>query len=63
MWIVVTSPIVYLPESARDAYELASDRGITPEAAADAQRRECWKFVGYNDYGQEAFVPPSAIEH
>lgn len=55
----VTHPCTPLPEAARDAYDLAQERGITPEAGAAVQRQENWQFAGYNDCGQPTFVPPT----
>lgn len=54
---IITSPVVPLPDSARDAYEVAAERGVTPEEAARQQAAEGWEFIGYNDCGQAAYVP------
>lgn len=59
---IVTLPFIPLPPDARDAYELAEEQNITPEAAAALQRGRDWEFVGYNDFGQPAYVPVAHLD-
>lgn len=48
-----------LQPAGKDAYEIAAERGITIQEAADAAAKEM-EFTGYNDCGQECFVPREA---
>ena len=43
---------------ALDAYDLANERKISLHEAVKAMNAEGWIFDGYNDCGEEVYLPP-----
>jgi len=53
---MITNPNIPLPRNALDVYEIKEKYNLkTLEEAVQKIKQENWKFVGYNDYGQEAY--------
>lgn len=46
----------------RDCYDMAKEWNTKPEDAASRMKREGWIFQGYNDYGEESYLPPKDKE-
>lgn len=46
----------------KDCYEVAAERGCTPEVAAQQMREEEWIFSGYNDCGEELWREREVFE-
>lgn len=55
---IITNPTIPLPFAAKDAYELADEWDTTPQTAHLILMQEGWLFIGYNDNGQPAYLPP-----
>lgn len=53
--MMITNQNIPLPDNALDIYEIAEKYGLSIEQAVQKIKNEGWTFVGYNDWGQEAF--------
>ncbi len=49
---------MFLNPAAKSCYDVAKLRGITPQEAASQMLSEGWQFEGYDEYGEQAYLPP-----